>query len=55
MRYRLRTLLIVLALGPPVLALSWLHPVLGIWLVFAVVIFCGDRSGRTDPPTLFDP
>jgi hypothetical protein len=25
MRYRLRTLLIVLALGPPMLALLWLH------------------------------
>ena len=26
MRYRLRTLLIVLALGPPILAVAWIAP-----------------------------
>jgi hypothetical protein len=26
MRYRLRTLMIVLAMGPPILAVCWFHP-----------------------------
>jgi hypothetical protein len=32
MRYRLRTLLMVLALGPPVLAFTWLAAE-GLWIV----------------------
>ena len=33
MRYRLRTLLIVLAVGPMVLALPWIHPKLALVLL----------------------
>jgi hypothetical protein len=33
MRYRLRTLLILLAVGPPLLALAWSH---GKWIAFAL-------------------
>ena len=45
MRYRLRTLLIVVAIGPPVLAWAWFHSVpLGI--VLGVCLF-GTVLGRT--------
>ena len=38
MRYRLRTLLIALALAPPVLAYCWFNPMIA-WLTIAVVIY----------------
>jgi hypothetical protein len=38
MRYRLRTLLIVLALGPPVLAVAWLYGDLPQFWLFALLI-----------------
>ena len=53
MRYRLRTLLIVLAIGPPVLWIAWLavHPSIGLWeftqswlLVFSLVAAIGLAS-----------
>lgn len=42
MRYRLRTLLIVLALGPPVLAGLWLYPyeITGITLMLIQLVIC---------------
>ena len=49
MRYRLRTLLIVLALGPPVLAWAWLNSVpLGISLALVLgACLLGIVLGRT--------
>jgi len=45
LRYKLRTLLIVLALGPPVLAGAWLllsrNPALLIVLPFALIYWSG--------------
>ena len=40
MRYRLRTLLIVLALGPPLIALAWWYGKLVIGLVVFALIVC---------------
>jgi fatty-acid desaturase len=40
MRYRLRTLMIVLALGPPIIALAWWYGRLAVGvLVLALIVF----------------
>jgi hypothetical protein len=38
MRYRLRTLLIVLALGPPTLAAAWFY---SEWMLFTFLVLAG--------------
>ncbi len=37
MRFRLRTLIIVLVLGPPIVAARWLYPLLPLAFLHAVV------------------
>jgi hypothetical protein len=54
MRYRLRTLLMVLAVGPPVLAeivpvvIGWLQP-------DPLILEAGSWDRRSSPPILFSP
>jgi hypothetical protein len=56
MRYRLRTLLIVLALGPPVLAVCWWHRTVAAGLLLSVVAItagfmaCWCDKGPVGPP-----
>ncbi|MDX1948052.1 MAG: hypothetical protein SFU86_21820 [Pirellulaceae bacterium] len=40
MRYRLRTLLILIAVGPPVIALAWWYGRAVIGVVVLAMIFC---------------
>jgi hypothetical protein len=42
MRYRLRTLLIVLALGPPVIGLAWRYGKVALGLLALTLLFCPD-------------
>jgi hypothetical protein len=42
MRYRLRTLLIVLGLGPPVIALAWWYGKMAMGLLVVALLFCPD-------------
>jgi hypothetical protein len=42
MRYRLRTLLIVLALGPPLIALAWWYGKMALGLLLLTLLFCPD-------------
>ena len=43
MRYRLRTLLIVLAFGPPAIALAWWYGKVAIALLVLALLFCPDQ------------
>jgi hypothetical protein len=40
MRYRLRTLMIVLALGPPVIALAWWYGRVAIGVFLLAILVC---------------
>jgi hypothetical protein len=41
-RFRLRTLLIVLTLGPPLIALAWWYGKTAIGLMLLALLFCPD-------------
>jgi hypothetical protein len=52
-RYRLRTLLIVLALGPPLMAVVWRQPALGVLalaelpMLFTALLLFGRHGDRS--------